>query len=71
MLKKRSVGTTLRAHWFEVYSNAEGKAFGSLTFHTNNIKILVFAKKEVLTENGNAHSVVQGTNSETADDLPF
>jgi single-strand DNA-binding protein len=54
-----------------VYSNVEGKAFGSLTFHTNSIKILVFAKKEVQIENGTANSAIQGTASETADDLPF
>lgn len=51
-----------------VYSNSEGKALGSLTFHTNNIKILAFAKK---TENNTAHSPVQAKKSETADDLPF
>ena len=55
-----------------VYSNAEGKAFGSLTFHTNNIKILVFAKRTELSENnGTALTVKQGTQLEPVDDLPF
>jgi single-strand DNA-binding protein len=54
-----------------VYSNHEGKPIGSLTFHTNNIKILAFAKKTEQTENGVMSSIVQGMKSETADDLPF
>jgi single-strand DNA-binding protein len=54
-----------------VYSNSEGKAMGSLTFHTNNIKILAFAKKMEQTENGTTHPTVKNTKSETADDLPF
>ena len=51
-----------------VYSNNEGKAIGSLTFHTNNTKILAFAKK---VENNTANSAVQNKKSEIADDLPF
>lgn len=51
-----------------VYSNSEGKAIGSLTFHTNNIKILAFAKK---AESSTTNSVVQNKTSKTADDLPF
>lgn len=51
-----------------VYSNSEGKAIGSLTFHTNNIKILAFAKK---AESSTTNSVVQNKKSEIADDLPF
>lgn len=55
-----------------VYSNAEGKACGSLIFHTNNIKILVFAKKTELTENnGTALPIKQGKQPEPVDDLPF
>ena len=54
-----------------VYSNHEGKPIGSLTFHTNNIKILAFAKKTEQTENGVMSSIAQGKKSETADDLPF
>ncbi|RTY77495.1 single-stranded DNA-binding protein [Flavobacterium sp. LS1P28] len=54
-----------------VYSNHEAKPMGSLTFHTNNIKILAFAKKAEQTENGVTPSVVQAKKSETVDDLPF
>ncbi len=54
-----------------IYSNHEGKPIGSLTFHTNNIKILAFAKKTEQTENGVMSSIAQGMKSETADDLPF
>lgn len=54
-----------------VYSNHESKPIGSLTFHTNNIKILAFAKKAEQTENGVMSSIAQGKKSETADDLPF
>lgn len=54
-----------------VYCNNEGKAMGSLTFHTNNIKILAFAKKVEQAENGSAHLKARNKKSETADDLPF
>lgn len=55
-----------------VYSNADGKACGSLTFHTNNIKILVFAKRTELSENnGKSLTVKQGKQPELVDDLPF
>lgn len=54
-----------------VYCNQEGKPIGSLTFHTNNIKILTFAKKTELTENVVMSSLAKGKKSETADDLPF
>jgi single-strand DNA-binding protein len=55
-----------------VYSNAEGKACGSLTFHTNNIKILVFAKRTELSENnGKPLTIKQGKQPEPIDDLPF
>jgi single-strand DNA-binding protein len=70
-LKKGALVQLFGRIGLNVYSNAEGKAFGSLTFHTNNIKILVFAKKEVQIENGTVHPSVQETKSETADDLPF
>jgi single-strand DNA-binding protein len=54
-----------------VYSNHEGKPIGSLTFHTNTIKILAFAKKTELIENGNSHITIQGNKSEITNDLPF
>jgi single-strand DNA-binding protein len=70
-LKKGALVQLFGRIGLNVYSNSEGKAFGSLTFHTNNIKILIFAKKSEQTENRTAHSAVQGTTAETADDLPF
>jgi single-strand DNA-binding protein len=70
-LKKGALVQLFGRIGLNVYSNTEGKALGSLTFHTNNIKILVFAKKAEQLENENTHSIVQKTKSETAEDLPF
>ncbi|MFV8375922.1 single-stranded DNA-binding protein [Flavobacterium sp. GSP11] len=70
-LKKGALVQLFGRIGLNVYSNSEGKAFGSLTFHTNNIKILIFAKKSEQAENITAHPAVRGTTSETADDLPF
>lgn len=70
-LKKGALVQLFGRIGMNVYSNSEGKAIGSLTFHTNNIKILAFAKKIEQTENGVTSSVVQTNKSETADDLPF
>ncbi|WP_347051897.1 single-stranded DNA-binding protein [Flavobacterium olei] len=51
------------------YLNSEGKAVGSLTFHTSNIKILVFASD---TQPAQAKAVPAKNNkSEQPDDLPF
>jgi single-strand DNA-binding protein len=51
-----------------VYNNSQGVAVGSLTFHTNNIKILVFPKKVESTE---ANSVVKEKKSKKTADVPF
>lgn len=51
-----------------VYNNSEGVAVGTLTFHTNNIKILAFAKK---TETATANSAVTEKKSKKVQDLPF
>jgi single-strand DNA-binding protein len=67
-LKKGALVQLFGRIGMNVYSNNEGKAIGSLTFHTNNIKILAFAKK---VENNTANSAVQNKKNETADDLPF
>jgi single-strand DNA-binding protein len=67
-LKKGAIVQLFGRIGMNVYSNNEGKAIGSLTFHTNNIKILAFAKK---AENNTANSPVQNKKTETADDLPF
>jgi single-strand DNA-binding protein len=55
----------------DVYSNHEGKPTGSLTFHTNNIKILAFAKKMEQMPSAAIPVVLRAMKSETADDLPF
>ena len=73
---------TATAHWLKkgtlvqlfgrigmnVYNNSEGEAVGTLTFHTNNIKILVFAKK---TETNTANSAVKEKKSKKTADVPF
>jgi len=51
-----------------VYNNSEGVAVGTLTFHTNNIKILVFPKKE---ETAKASSAVKEKKTKKAQDVPF
>lgn len=53
-----------------VYSSADGKALGSLTFHINNLKILVFAKKVPETPN-TPSPTAQPNTIEDPDDLPF
>lgn len=68
-LKKGTVVELFGRIGLNVYNNAEGKALGSLTFHTSNIKILVFPK----TENTSSVPAVQKENVDqnTPDDLPF
>lgn len=68
-LKKGTVVELFGRIGLNVYNNTEGKALGSLTFHTSNIKILVFPK----TENSSSLPVVQkkNTDQDTPDDLPF
>lgn len=68
-LKKGTIVELFGRIGMNVYNNAEGKALGSLTFHTSNIKILVFPK----TENTLEVPAVQKKNADqdTPDDLPF
>jgi single-strand DNA-binding protein len=70
-LKKGALVQLFGRIGMNVYSNSGGKAIGSLTFHTNNIKILALAKKMEPTANGVMSSIAQGKESETAEDLPF
>ncbi|WKL50474.1 single-stranded DNA-binding protein [Flavobacterium pectinovorum] len=51
-----------------VYNNSEGVAVGTLTFHTNSIKILVFPKKE---QTSTANSAVKEKKSKKTADVPF
>ena len=68
-LKKGTMVELFGRIGLNVYTNAEGKALGSLTFHTSNIKILVFPK----TENTVDVPAVQSkrTAKDEPDDLPF
>jgi len=55
-----------------VYNSSDGRALGSLTFHTNNLKIIIFAKRtEQSPNNTTAMTIKQETKEEPADDLPF
>jgi single-strand DNA-binding protein len=67
-LKKGTLVELFGRIGLNVYSNADGKALGSLTFHVNNLKILVFAKS-------NASTPIQAKSNSNpnteADDLPF
>lgn len=68
-LKKGTIVELFGRIGLNVYNNAEGKALGSLTFHTSNIKILVFPK----AENSSSLPAVQkkNTDQDSPDDLPF
>ena len=54
-----------------VYTSNDGRALGALTFHINNLKILVFAKKAQDSENAVPVNAQQNPSSENPDDLPF
>ena len=51
------------------YLSSEGKAVGSLTFHTSNIKILIFASDTQPVQSGNFSA--KKSKKEESDDLPF
>ncbi len=68
-LKKGTIVELFGRIGMNVYNNAEGKALGSLTFHTSNIKILVFPKTENTAEV--PASQKKNTDQDTPDDLPF
>jgi single-strand DNA-binding protein len=67
-LKKGTLVQLFGRVGMNVYNNSEGIAVDSLTFHTNNIKILVFPKKVESTE---AHSAVKEKKAKKTADLPF
>jgi single-strand DNA-binding protein len=70
-LKKGALVQLFGRVGLNVYSSSDGNALGSLTFHTNSLKILVFAKKTEQPQNGTVPTAVQANQCETADDLPF
>lgn len=67
-LKKGTLVQLFGRIGMNVYNNSEGEAVGTLTFHTNNIKILVFPKKVETTE---ANSAVKEKKAKKAQDVPF
>ncbi|MCI9843596.1 single-stranded DNA-binding protein [Flavobacterium pectinovorum] len=67
-LKKGTLVQLFGRIGMNVYNNSQGEAAGTLTFHTNNIKILVFPKK---TESNTANSVVKKKKSKKTADVPF
>ncbi|SHH84514.1 single-stranded DNA-binding protein [Flavobacterium johnsoniae] len=67
-LKKGTLVQLFGRIGMNVYNNSEGMAVGTLTFHTNNIKILVFPKK---AETIRASSAVKEKKSKKAQDIPF
>jgi single-strand DNA-binding protein len=54
-----------------VYNSGDGRALGSLTFHINSLKILVFAKRNEQAENSTINISQKAKHTETVDDLPF
>jgi single-strand DNA-binding protein len=68
-LKKGALVELFGRIGLNVYANADGKPLGSLTFHINNLKILVFAKK--MQENQNDPLTNNHTPKKDTDDLPF
>ena len=71
-LKKGALVQLFGRIGLNVYNSSDGRALGSLTFHTNNLKIIVFAKRaEQLETKGIARQIKQGIQTEPTDDLPF
>nr|WP_315200606.1 single-stranded DNA-binding protein [uncultured Flavobacterium sp.] len=69
-LKKGALVQLFGRIGLSVYNSADGRALGSLTFHVNSLKILVFAKKTEAVQN-TASPKTQQKSSQDPDDLPF
>jgi single-strand DNA-binding protein len=69
-LKKGALVQLFGRIGLSVYNNADGRALGSLTFHVNSLKILVFAKKTEAAQN-TASPKTQQKSSQDPDDLQF
>jgi single-strand DNA-binding protein len=69
-LKKGALVQLFGRIGLSVYNSSDGRALGSLTFHVNSLKILVFAKKAIASDNAASHPGKQKTLQEP-DDLPF
>lgn len=68
-LKKGALVQLFGRIGLSTYISSEGNALGALTFHINNLKILVFAKKE--HENLTTGISKSKATNEAYDDLPF
>ena len=69
-LKKGTLVQLFGRIGISVYTASDGRALGSLTFHINNLKILVFAKKAQTPETDSTPKVKHSVKDEP-DDLPF
>lgn len=69
-LKKGALVQLFGRVGISTYIGHDGSALGSLTFHINSLKILVFAKNEWETQNANVAPKKQNE-SDDPDDLPF
>jgi len=69
-LKKGALVQLLGRIGINTYTSSDGRALGTLTFHIDSIKILVFAKKTQGSENTNISPKKQ-KQAEQPDDLPF
>ncbi|MDR7371085.1 single-stranded DNA-binding protein [Flavobacterium aquidurense] len=68
-LKKGALVQLFGRIGLSVYLSHEGNPAGSLTFHVNHLKILVFAKKDSQTPS--AAIPLTNSNKDDPDDLPF
>jgi single-strand DNA-binding protein len=69
-LKKGALVQLLGRIGINTYTSSDGRALGTLTFHIDSIKILVFAKKTQGSENTNVIAKKQ-KQTENPDDMPF
>jgi single-strand DNA-binding protein len=69
-LKKGTLVQLFGRIGLSVYTTSDGRALGTLTFHTNNLKILVFAKKVHPPETA-SNPKAQHNSKDEPDDLPF
>ena len=71
VLKKGAVVQVMGRIGMNVYTNGQGDAVGSLTFHTNDFKVLSFAKKAEAAAQSNAPVPQAAQGQKDNDDLPF
>lgn len=69
-LKKGTLVQLFGRIGLSVYNAPDSRAVGALTFHTNDIKIVVFAKKKEISQTSE-NFIVQQNSNDQPDDLPF